>query len=598
MKSGTERKIHLGFGAALLFVGIVSWCSYRSTTRLAAAAQRLDAAHLTKTKFEALFSDITDAESSQRGYLITGSEAYLAPYHETLKGIDDQFDELERLTRDHPGLRRHLEQLKPLIEARLSRLGDTLRARNEKGFEAALVMVQSGQGKEAMDRIRREMEQVILEEEASLSQKQSEAEITAQTTLWLVAGGGLLATVLVVIAGFLVHRDFQERTRLAQELQERNTVLQNAVEGISRLDDQGRYVSVNMAYAQFTGYEPNEMIGMDWTKTVHPDDLEKVRTAYQTMLHQGKGEAEARGIRRDGSVFYKAVTLVRLLDRGNRPAGHYFFMKDITDRKQAEQALLKAKEAAEKASQVKSRFLANMSHELRTPLNSVIGFANILMKNKEKHFADRDLQYLERIRDNGLHLLELVNGVLDISQVEAGKTHLEITRVSLDSLIREVLATLEGQTRNKDVSMRLDSPDGLRPFETDERKLRQVLVNLISNAAKFTKKGSVTVRVLAGPETGEPARLDVIDTGIGIPQERLEAIFEAFEQADRDTGRRFGGSGLGLTITRSLCRLMGYRLEVSSEVENGSTFSVIFSPGIGERETPIGVGRGEKDVLV
>jgi CheY-like chemotaxis protein len=219
-----------------------------------------------------------------------------------------------------------------------------------------------------------------------------------------------------------------------------------------------------------------------------------------------------------------------------------------------------------------------MSHELRTPLNSVIGFANILLKNRAGVFAETELQYLTRIQENGRHLLGLINDILDLSKIEAGRVELSYSTVDLGALVLQTLGQLEGSMAKPGVRLAADLPPRLAPLETDATKLKQVLINLVGNALKFTERGSVTVRVTADPATGAPLRLDVQDTGIGIATDRREAIFEAFQQADNTTERRFGGTGLGLTISRSLVKLLGYRIEVHSVPGEGSTFSVHLRP--------------------
>jgi signal transduction histidine kinase len=218
-----------------------------------------------------------------------------------------------------------------------------------------------------------------------------------------------------------------------------------------------------------------------------------------------------------------------------------------------------------------------MSHELRTPLNSVIGFSNVLLRNRAGNMRERDLVYLRRIRAGGQHLLSLINEVLDLSKIEAGRMRVDRAPVALGALVEDIIASFEGQTRDRPIVLEPDVPEHLSPIMTDPAKLLQVLTNLIGNAVKFTERGRVVVRVVADSAARRPLRIEVADTGIGIPADHQRVIFEAFEQVDSSTARQFGGTGLGLAVTKSLCDVLGYGLEVQSEVGVGSVFTVILT---------------------
>jgi signal transduction histidine kinase len=248
-------------------------------------------------------------------------------------------------------------------------------------------------------------------------------------------------------------------------------------------------------------------------------------------------------------------------------------VRDITERRRTDE-LHHAKEAAEQANLAKSKFLASMSHELRTPLHAIIGFTNLMLRNKEASLSGQERDFLQRILSNAKDQLQLINGILDLSKVEAGRMELQLTEIAIDDLISDVVRQLEGRRRNPEVNLVVKVPDVMAPVQADAARLKQVLLNLMENGLKFTSHGTVTIAVDINPINLRPVRIDVTDTGIGIPPERLQDIFEPFRQVEESTSPR-EGSGLGLSICRSLCELMRYRLEVRSDPGAGSTFSVI-----------------------
>jgi len=291
----------------------------------------------------------------------------------------------------------------------------------------------------------------------------------------------------------------------------------------------------------------------------------------------GQAEHEWTYVRKDGSHLTVNSKVTALLDTSNTITGFLGIILDITSRKQAEEALLLAKSLAEEANQTKSDFLANMSHELRTPLNSVIGFSSILLNTLAKKIDKKDITYLERIHENGKHLLMLINDVLDLSKIEAGRMELEIVEINLGVQIQEIVDQLESLVQKKPVKLLTIIPDDLEANLIDPGKMKQVLMNLISNSIKFTSEGSITIELIKNDETNKVSGIKVIDTGIGIPPDRLEKIFDEFSQVDSSTQRKYGGTGLGLSISRRMCHLMNCSLDVKSEVGKGSTFIITLS---------------------
>ncbi len=230
-----------------------------------------------------------------------------------------------------------------------------------------------------------------------------------------------------------------------------------------------------------------------------------------------------------------------------------------------------SQKALRRAHQAQGDFLASMSHELRTPLSAIIGFAKVLKNNKQGTFGKRDLDFLGRIQNSGEHLLRLVDDILDLSKVESGRIDVDCRPFDLAHAVSSLLADLQGKSRTIPIDLRI--PPRLRPAVADPHRFRQVLLNLVANALKFTKKGVVEVRIVADRERN-PLRVDVTDTGTGIPPELREQIFERFEQA-KGASKHPRGWGLGLFLSKKLCESMDLRLELDSKVGVGTVFSIM-----------------------
>tara|TARA_B100001750_G_scaffold235097_1_gene237208 strand:- start:128 stop:1453 length:1326 start_codon:yes stop_codon:yes gene_type:complete len=229
------------------------------------------------------------------------------------------------------------------------------------------------------------------------------------------------------------------------------------------------------------------------------------------------------------------------------------------------------REQAQNASKAKSDFLANMSHELRTPLNAIIGYSEMLMEEAEDDGLDTYSDDLSKINSSGEHLLTLINDILDLSKIEAGKMELHIEEFEFEKHLSQIEATAKPLVEKNGNKFVIEKPDNIKKLTNDQTKLRQILFNMLSNAAKFTKKGTVT---LAITESGDDIKFAVIDTGIGMNEEQLGKVFEEFTQAESSTSKDYGGTGLGLPISKMMTEMMGGRMDVESEAGKGTTFSI------------------------
>jgi CheY-like chemotaxis protein/nitrogen-specific signal transduction histidine kinase/HPt (histidine-containing phosphotransfer) domain-containing protein len=269
-----------------------------------------------------------------------------------------------------------------------------------------------------------------------------------------------------------------------------------------------------------------------------------------------------------------------VLGTGGKHGGVLISLDDVTQLEASKAELETSKEEAEAANRAKSDFLANMSHEIRTPMNAILGFTEVLKRGYGKSDGERR-RYLDTIHSSGSHLLELINDLLDLSKVESGKLDLERMRFAAHVVAHEVVTTLAVNAQEKGISLTLEV-DGTLPetVEGDPTRLRQIITNVVSNAIKFTEVGGVRVVLgVEGPPSARTLRIDVVDSGVGIPEDKVESVFDPFVQADSSVTRKFGGTGLGLAISRRFARMMGGDIVASSAPGEGSTFTVTLDPG-------------------
>ena len=375
-------------------------------------------------------------------------------------------------------------------------------------------------------------------------------------------------------------RDLSERTEQQRALRRSEgryrALFENVLEGVYQSAPNGDILAANPALARMLGFDSPEQLLRDAnTPDLYTDPAD--RTArLQELERQGElRNAELKLRRRDGTelVVLENTRVVR--DEAGDVLFYEGTLTDITERKRAEEELRAAKEAAESANRAKRDFLANMSHELRTPLNAILGYSEMLQEEAEDLSLSALIPDLQKIQTAGRHLLALINDVLDLTKIEAGRMQMYLESFEVSAVVREVAETVKPlmETNGNTLDIRLGPAVGR--MYGDLTKVRQSLFNLLSNAAKFTSRGAVT---LGAERQKSDARdwitFSVADTGIGIAREKLENIFEAFSQADTSTSRVYGGTGLGLAITREFCRLMGGDIEVESELSQGSRFTI------------------------
>jgi|HubBroStandDraft_1064217.scaffolds.fasta_scaffold00025_50 PAS domain S-box-containing protein len=414
---------------------------------------------------------------------------------------------------------------------------------------------------------------------AAIAESPSDSARTDTTWFQLRGSGGQFTPMQLIEMGvsnvlrWVVLRvnDLAEARRSEAQLRR---VVGGARHGIIVSAADGRILYLNSGFVRMLGFKSlNEMVASVATPTrnVHPDDFAMVAARRRARV-DGTGapeQYEFRMVRQDGSVIW-VETLSSTISWNGEPAS-LAWVTDITERKQADEALRQSKEAAEQANRIKSEFLANMSHEIRTPMNGVIGMAELLLAMP---LGDKQRECAEAIRESAEALVTVINDILDISKLEAGKVELETIDFDLGAMIDTVVGLTRPRAEQEDLvfSTVFDVASRGR-FRGDPTRLRQVLLNLISNAVKFTEAGEVKVTVAISGAPDQPhLRVDVADTGIGMSESTSTRIFQKFTQADSSVTRRFGGTGLGLALSRQLVELMGGQIGVTSRLGEGSNF--------------------------
>jgi cell cycle sensor histidine kinase DivJ len=393
--------------------------------------------------------------------------------------------------------------------------------------------------------------------------------------LWLVYGCSMLAALVQAV---LVAAAAQDRQRAADAAAAEGAAMyrflaDNATDLITRHSSDGRIRFASPATTALLGRAPDEIVGQAMQSLVHPDDVQPVQAALMDSSYHGRaGSAELRLRHRDGHFVWMEMRCRPAQMNLSEPAEIVAVTRDISERKTYERALMDARDAALDASRAKSRFLANMSHELRTPLNAIIGFSEVMTREMFGPVGPRYQEYSRLIHESGAHLLELINGVLDMSKIEAGKFQLSEELFDLEETAESAVHFLRIPAERAGVGLRLEIQPGARLVFADRRAVKQILVNLLSNGVKYTPQGG-DVRV-AAKALGAGIEITVSDSGTGISKADLERLGKPFEQVENAETRAKEGTGLGLALVKSLAQMHEGVAVIDSVLGEGTTVTV------------------------
>jgi PAS domain S-box-containing protein len=553
-----------------------------------------------------------DMETGKRGYLLSGDPIYLEPYTYGMAHFGPALDQLGFLSNGSAAQHGRISELR-ILRTRWGVDAERSIAAVKPGLVSRLPQANDNTGKHIMDAMRAQFESFIADEEG-LRRVRSEAalrsaHIAIATALLAALLGGVCLAVAARRQLQQLAAEYTEATATARRQSQviansearMRLIMDSTGDGMYGIGTDGACTFLNRAAAQMLGITPDEAIGCDMHRLVHhshPDgspyaaeDSEIYRSIQTGQSCRREDEVFWRG---DGTAFPVAYSSSPITE-GGLLVGAVIAFNDITRRKQVEEELLRAKDAAEAASRTKSQFLANMSHELRTPMNTILGYAEMLQDEAEDAGLVRFTPDLEKIQNAGKHLLSLINDILDLSKIEAGKMGLFLEDFNIQAVVNDVAATMQTLIAKKNNGLTVHCPSDIGTMHADLTKVRQTLFNLLSNAAKFTENGEITLDVRRDDNGLE---FTVRDTGIGMTAAQMAGLFEAFSQADDSTTRTYGGTGLGLAITRHFCRMMGGDATVVSTPGEGSSFTVRLPAVVAEAKSMANVVLPGEDLPV
>jgi PAS domain S-box-containing protein len=552
--------------------------------------------------------DAIDMTNSEQDYVVTGYPHYLDPYSKARADVDSHIAELEKMThsrtqrQDFDDLQDKIDRLKDICAKQVKTIHKSHVSVYSLGNAAMATKLAMADVRTAFDAFSENEAHLLGERTENASSEQRNYLLTL--IMGAVLGLGALVVANIVIFSLITkNARAEDKLRKSEELFA--TVLGGISDGIYDHNVRAGTIYYSSSYQAMLGYSEKEL-GTDegrLTELMHPDDVQQANETFRRFVNREIPSYTSmfRLRHKDGHWVWILSRGVGIWGPGGKIERLIGAHTDITIQKQREDELnhlmieyerqqgelALAKEKAEAASQAKSDFLAMMSHEIRTPMNVVVGLACLLL---ETSLDPKQRQMAETMRANAEILYKLVDDLLDLSRAESGQIELESHPFTFDGPFNVLHAMFDSQASSKGLNFSIVNNLGATTFIGDPTRIQQILVNLVSNAMKFTARGGISMTAdWVDSNEGKVVHILVADTGVGISPEKLPTIFDKFVQADQTISRRFGGSGLGLSIARSLARLMGGDITVASHVNEGSVFSVVLPLKTGASRKPVAV---------
>jgi signal transduction histidine kinase/CheY-like chemotaxis protein/HPt (histidine-containing phosphotransfer) domain-containing protein len=584
-----KLRIVLTFSLSILILLVVGAYAFQNTKQYKSSSDWVSHTQEVINEAQSILLSVEDIETAQRGYVITADEKFLIPYKDGIDSLPKAHMRLSQLVHDNPSQRKLLAEINRLISKKTLFAERTITVRSKVGFNAAKDLIESGEGEKLMVEIRNLMESFIRSEEDYLAKRLRDSDDQFAHTVTIILLSISLAILFVVITLYFFLKDYNRRLRSEKKVKASEARIKKFLEslplGVFVVNTEGATFFTNSEAVRILGEGIVSGENYSSIREIYPSYLSGTNEPYpvdkRPVVRALKGESnicvEDVETEKDGIRIPLRINATHIADEDGNIEFAIAVFEDITSIKEAENELRKAKKLAEESSELKEKFLANMSHEIRTPMNAVIGFTDLLLK---RNLNEEEMGYVRIIKTSGENLLRIINDVLDISKIESGLMTFEMHPIAINALFSSIRVMFTQKAKEKNLQLTFsDDPNIPASIMGDPTRLTQIIMNLVGNAIKFTQEGSITVSAkLVGREEGHvQLEFSVKDTGIGIPPEKLDTIFERFTQAEKHTTRKFGGTGLGLNIVKQLVELQGGTITVNSIEGMGSEFKFLLS---------------------
>ncbi|KYG65570.1 hypothetical protein AZI86_00370 [Bdellovibrio bacteriovorus] len=626
----SDRRLVVGLISAIFGLIFIGFFVQKGLQDIRTVSDSRTEARENSFKLKTLFNLLVQAESGQRGYLLTGERKYLEPYYDSLKRVPAALEELTVHLEKQDMQTARFTEAKDLVHKKWAELAKTIELKHAGKASAALHLVETGEGKALADKILTIFQTMEQEQQRQIEAYTNKINFIIERAKYVVLGGSAFAILLVIIFSWILDSNQRQRAVTNLALEKRREMSQKMIEMQNKIataplnsdslmnlvaelsldltqadgslieiheGDHLIYRHVAGAATGFLGMKVNRLnsfsglcLEMGATLVCHDSEIDNRvdreacrRVNLRSMIvsplqYQGQNIGVLKNYSAKAHYFDEdtanSISVITALLSSALGQAREFEEKNaaIRDLQKTKSELTVSRDVAQSATEAKSRFLASMSHEIRTPLNGILGMSGILLDGQ---LSAEQRDYANTIKVSGESLLRLVNDVLDFSKIEAGKLEFENVDFGLVSTLQDVMKSFGFAARQKNLKINLNIDSGVpHLINGDPGRIRQIVMNLIGNAIKFTPEGEISLNVKSQdlPRDKVQLRFDVRDTGIGISQEAIGSLFQEFVQADTSTTRRYGGSGLGLSICKGLVEKMSGSIGVESEEGKGSNF--------------------------